>query len=358
VNHATSGSDLIVATDQLLALTPTQKRPANITSGALAGGGDGLIGMIDADYTGNPAGPTGLYAFNLVTTGRILIVPGVVTEAVMKAMMDYAQITRNGSMVCILDCPASYTAAQMVTFVGTTTTILEYSEFGVMYWPRIKISNPDSAVYGTDDTITVPTSGWIAGLYAKNDANIGGVYESPAGIGNGYGIIRGMLGVEDDPSGADYHEVLDEAKRDLVYPKRINPITKLDNATWHIDGGRTLKSTGSFPNVGERRGVIFIAASIKSSMVIFKHRYNNRTNRKKAERMIRRFLKQEMLKGAFRSMVPDEAFWVDVSDQLNPTSAEFAGIMTIKIGLATNKPTEFIPITITQDTRGLEKEAA
>jgi hypothetical protein len=93
-------------------------------------------------------------------------------------------------------------------------------------------------------------------------------------------------------------------------------------------------------------------------MVYFKHRFNNRENRKRAERMIRAFLIREMGKGAFRSTNPTEAFFVDVSDQLNPTSAVFAGVLTIRIGLATNKPAEFIVILVTQDTRGLEESLA
>ena len=184
------------------------------------------------------------------------------------------------------------------------------------------------------------------------------MYESPAGIGEGFGIIRGMVGVEDDPTGRDRHSVLDERVRDLVYPYRINPITKLESTPWHIDGGRTLKSTGNFPNVGERRGVIFIEQSLKQGLVILKHRFNNKANRQRAKRIITAFLIREMNKGAFRSTNPDTAFYVDVSDQLNPPAQEFAGIMTIRIGLATNKPGEFIVIIVTQDTRALAESLA
>lgn len=357
VNHASSGSNLVAVTDQLLAYAALLKRPVNVTALALAGGGDGLGGIGDSDYLGNEAGPTGLYCFDVVSSGTILIVPGQVAPAVLTGMLDYAETHRGGSMFCILDCPAGYTAAQMVTWVDSAG-IEQYSEFGAVYWPRIKVVNPSKVVFGSADSIVVPYSGWIAGLYAKNDQKIGGIYESPAGIGGGFGIIRGMVGVEDDPGGSEQHEVLDEKKRDLVYPHRINPITKLTGTPWHIDGGRTLKSTGNFPNIGERRGVIFIANTIKAGLVVLKHRYNNAENRRKANRIVTAFLLREMAKDAFRSKIPSLAFTVDTSDQLNPTSAEFAGIMTIKIGLATNKPGEFIVVIITQDTRALEAELA
>jgi hypothetical protein len=352
VNHALRGSKLVEVVDQHLAVSVALRRPVNITSTALVGGSDGLVGLVDGDYIGNVAGPTGLYCFDVVEGGTILVVPGNTSAAVLTAMCDYAEVHRGGSMFCILDCPAGYTAAQMVAWVQSAS-LYERTEFAAVYWPRIKVVNPSTAIFGTDDYVTVPTSGWIAGLYAKNDQKLGGIYESPAGIGSGFGIIRGMVGVEDDPGGGAQHEVLDERKRDLVYPYRINPITKLSGTPWHIDGGRTLKSTSNFPNIGERRGVIFIEATVKSGLIVMKHRYNNADNRRKANRIITAFLLREMAKDAFRSKNPALAFYVDSSDQLNPVANEFAGIMTIRIGLATNKPGEFIVVIVTQDTRAL-----
>lgn len=358
INHVNHGSDLIEVTDQLLGYGPLLDRPADGTSSAMVGGGDGLVGIVDADYIGNPAGPTGLYCFDTVNTGRILIVPGISTPAVHIAMLDYAEVHRGGTMFCILDIPSGLTATQAITYVETTASILEYSEYGAVYWPWIKVANPSTSVFGTDSAITVPPSGWVAGKYSSNDQKLGGVYQSPAGIGDGYGIIRGVLGVEDDPTGGSVHEVEDERKRDLVYPKRINPITRFPSTPWHIDGGRTLKSTGNFPNIGERRGVIFIETSLKQGLIVFKHRYNNKETRRQVKRVVRNFLIREMNKDAFRSRNANTAFFVDVSDALNPVANEFAGILTLRIGLATNKPAEYIVVLVTQDTRALSEELA
>lgn len=54
----------------------------------------------------------------------------------------------------------------------------------------------------------------------------------------------------------------------------------------------------------------------------------------------------------------DKAFFVDVSDQLNTPSVIFAGKLIARVGLATNKPAEFIVLRISQDTRALEAELA
>lgn len=356
INDVNLGSRLIAVVDQLLAPLGI-KRPANGTSANMVGGDDGLVGLSDADFVGNVAGPTGLYTFDRVQTGRILIVPGLYTEVVHKGMLDYAEVDRNGSMFCFLDCPPANTKLQVVTYL-TGAGLLEYSEFGAIHWPWIKVGNPQPSVYGTDSNITVPPSGWIAGKCAANDQRLGGVYEAPAGFGDGWGVIRGMTGVEDDPQGLSEHQCLDVKARDYVYPYRINPFNRTTGGLWYMDGSRTLKSTGNFPSIGERRGVIFIGESLKEGLQIFRHRFNNRTNRQRAGRSITQFLITEMNKGAFRSNDPARAFFVDASDALNPVANEFAGIMTIRIGLATNKPTDWIILLITQDTRALEESLA
>ena len=62
--------------------------------------------------------------------------------------------------------------------------------------------------------------------------------------------------------------------------------------------------------------------------------------------------------GAFRSREPSKAFFVDVSEQINTPTVIFAGKLIARIGLATNKPAEFIVLSISQDTRSLEAELA
>lgn len=46
------------------------------------------------------------------------------------------------------------------------------------------------------------------------------------------------------------------------------------------------------------------------------------------------------------------------SEQLNTPTVIFAGKLIARVGLATNKPAEFIILRISQDTRALEAELA
>jgi phage tail sheath protein FI len=161
----------------------------------------------------------------------------------------------------------------------------------------------------------------------------------------------GVLGFETD-------EVLDERKRDLVYPRRINPLTTGPGLPRFIDGSRTLKGNGNFPYVAERRGVSFIARSLKQGLEFARHKNNTEGLRAQVRRTLTAFLLTQMNNGAFRTRDPETAFFVDVSEALNTPEVIFAGKLLARVGLATNKPAEFIVITISQDTRALDAALA
>ena len=130
------------------------------------------------------------------------------------------------------------------------------------------------------------------------------------------------------------------------------------NEVGHIDGARTLKGDGNFPTVAERRGVIFIEQSLKIGLLFAKHQNNNEKLRSTVRRTILAFLFIQMRNEAFQSQDPTKAFFVDVSESLNTPTVVFAGQLIARIGLATNKPAEFIVLRISQDTRALEEELA
>jgi hypothetical protein len=232
--------------------------------------------------------------------------------------------------------------------VETTAAVLNFSEFGAFYWPQIKIGNPSVTVFGDVTEIVIPPSGHIAGMYARNDgARVGGIYDPPAGVERGR--LFGVIGFEDDA-------VLEEATRDIVFPKRINPITRLPGQPIAVDGSRTLKGGGNFPFVAERRGVIFIQQSIKAAIEYARNSNNDRGLRDSVNATITGFLVGQMNLGAFRTKNKSTAFFVDTSDALNPPSEIFAGRMNIRIGLATQKPAEYIIVSFSQDTRALDRE--
>lgn len=351
------GSEYISVTDLDAGLgTATLDRPADGDT-SLAGGDDGLTNLADTDFIGSAIGENGLRALDKddTTPTTLLNCPGRATSAVQNAMLTYAEVTRNGTMFALLDPPAGLTAQEMVTYTVTTALLKEASEFGAIYFPRVQILNPNTTLFGTADNITVAPTGHIAGRMARTDSSApGGIYQPPAGVTNGrFATVVGfeLLAGEERP------ETADSNKRDLLYPQRINPLSEVTGARI-IDGVRTLKSDGNFPTIAERRGVIFIEVTTKNNIEFARFQNNDATLRAQVSRSIEKFLLDQMNVSAFRTKNPKTAYFVDFSEGLNPPSVVFAGQLIGRIGLATQKPAEFIILKFTQDTRALEQELA
>ncbi|MEE8573055.1 MAG: phage tail protein, partial [Gemmatimonadota bacterium] len=345
VNDERDGSNLVALTDPALG-----QRPANGTYGPLTGGDDGFTSLDDNDFIGSSAGPTGQYALDIVDDLTLLSIPGRATSAVANAMITYCEVWRDGRVFAVLTVPEDSSFTDAVDYVENVASILETTEFGAAYWPWVKVLNPSQRVYGTDEQIVVSPEGHILGAYARVDAELpAGVYQAAANVE--LGILRGVLGFEHDES-------LEQNKRDVVYPKRINPLTTFRGAPRFIDGSRTLKSTGSFPSIGESRGAIHIASTLHRGMQFARHRNNTPSLRARVNRTATAFLRGEMNKGAFASRDPETAFFVDTSEQVNPPTEQLANRLWVRVGLAFAKPAEFVIVMLSADTRALDEELA
>ena len=56
---------------------------------------------------------------------------------------------RDGAVFAVLDPPANQSATDIVTYVATTAALEQLSEFGAIYWPRVKVLNPQKSVFGS-----------------------------------------------------------------------------------------------------------------------------------------------------------------------------------------------------------------
>lgn len=351
INDDDVGSMYITATDLAAATPSPYDRPVNGLFGPLTGGNNGLTSLGDNDFIGGTSsnGRVGMRALDTVADLTLLAIPGRATSAVHNAMLTYCEITRGMAVFALLDPPSNCNAEEIVEYVETTAALLELSEFGAVHWPRIAVRNPNKTVFGNDKNIYAAPSGYVAGVLARGDSSVrGGVYQPAAGITRG--VVFGCLGFEGD-------DTLDENKRDLVYPKNINPITTGRGLPRFIDGTRTLKSTGNFPGIAERRGAIFIEQSIKDGLQIARHRNNDETLRAEASRVVETFLTTQMNNGAFRTKDPATAFFVDFGRGLNSDAVVFAHQLLGRIGLATNKSIDWVVLGFSQDTRAVDNAA-
>jgi phage tail sheath protein FI len=340
LHAAVTGSSLVRVTVTPGATTVPAARAT------MTGGDDGLANLADTDFLGNASAKSGLNALDRVQDLSIVLIPGQATPGVHQGLVRYCEVDRAGLCFAVLDPPERISATGIVDYVDQSAALGGLTEHAAIYWPRVQVLNPDRNVFGSDLRLVVPPSGIIAGVYARTDGTRpGGVYDPPAGTEKGR--LLGVLGFESD-------EVLEETSRDVVYPRRINPLTTQPGLPRFIDGSRTLKGDGNFPYVAERRGVAFISRSLKAGLQFARHRVNDERLRKEVHRTITAFLVDQMNQGAFRTRDPATAFFVEVSDDPNDI---FRGKLVVRIGLATQRPAEWVILVLSQDTRALEAAA-
>jgi phage tail sheath protein FI len=349
INDVDSGSDYVKVTDVDAAVPSPLDLPATGTFGPLTGGNDGLTSLADTDFIGGEStnGSTGFRALDTVDID-VLIAPGKATSAIHNAMVTYAEITRAGLLFCVFDPPANTNAAGIITYVKSTAGLYQLSEFAAMYWPRIKVINPSTTLYGADKTLVVPPSGMVAGVYARVDAaRIAGACDHPAGTDSLY-LPKNVLGLETN-------EVLKKPKRDLVVAALVNPISQ-ETGPIFIDGARCLKDNGNWPTIGQRRGVIFIEKKLIPGLSFIRHRNINAKLFASGQATVELFMNEVTSSGLLASSVPSKAYYIDFGPAVNTASTAKQRVVYANFGVAMANPAEFVVLRISPDTRALDEE--
>jgi len=245
----------ILVDDKKSATVAPGNRPA-LGTYALTGGDDGLTGLTDQDYIGDPAAHTGLYAFDSVEALNLLCVPGVTTPTVIIAGLAYAELRKD--VLFLADAPFGVTPQEVLDFrkgTGTYSHAAFDSSYGALYYPWLRITDPltNAAKY-------VPPTGAVAGCIARSDQKAA-VWAAPAGIDRGR--VRNVLGLG---------YVTNRAERDVLYPEGINCIASLPDAGICLWGQKTLQGLSSATDrVNVRRLMMHIEKAVakSSQFVVF-----------------------------------------------------------------------------------------
>jgi len=148
-------------------------------------------------------------------------------------------------------------------------------------------------------------------------------------------VLLGVLELETEIVSGD-------ATTDLLYPENINPLASpKGGGAIFIDGTKNLKSIGNWPQIHQRRGVSFIERSIAIAVdPVARHNNNTPNLRAEVKRGILGFLGIQLQNKAFARTLPEECYFVDVGDALNPSIQ--ANTMTGRIGLNMGTSTDFV----------------
>ena len=221
------------------------------STGNLVGGKNGIQGVLDADYIGVAwddvlQKPTGLFVFANPEKMdiNIIAVPGISSSAVIGNMLQLC--TNRADCMAIIDPPMGLSAQEVVNWhnnVDGGGNALN-SSYGALYHAWLKIYDSFNKT-----TVMVPPSGYVAGVYAKNDFLAESWY-APAGLNRGR--ILTVIDTESSPS---------QGERDLEYggTNAVNPIVNFITDGITVWGQKTLLRTSTALNrVNVRRLMLYL----------------------------------------------------------------------------------------------------
>jgi uncharacterized protein len=202
-----------------------------------------------------------------------------------------------------------------------------------MYYPWITILDP----MDTDGRreVNVPPSGFVTGIYARNDAERS-VSKAPANE-----VLRGAVGLE---------LLLNKAQQDILNPEGIDCFRSFSGRGLRLWGARTISSDSEWKYINVRRYFVYLEHSIDkgSQFAVFEN--NNERLWDNVRSTIEDFLFNEWRNNNLMGGKPSEAFFVRCDRSTMTQNDIDNGRLVCLIGVAVNKPAEFVIFRIGQMT--------
>ncbi len=288
------------------------------------------------DFKGEVTERTGIDGLEAVDDITMVVVPDLMTTmpgqkldlVTVKAVqtMIIAHCERMQDRVAVLDAPPNMNAQQVKKW---RMDVAGYdSSYAALYYPWIEVMDPS-----TNKPISMPPSGHVAGIWARND-NTRGVHKAPANE-----VVRGAIGMSYNVS---------KGEQDTLNPFGINCIRGFPGMGIRVWGARTLSSNPAWRYINVRRLFNFVEKSIErgTQWVVFEPNEPRLWGR--VRRDVTAFLQNTWRDGALFGLTPSEAFFVKCDSETNPPESRDLGRLIIEIGMAPVKPAEFVIFRISQ----------
>jgi hypothetical protein len=321
VNVINSQSNYLLAVDKGSESTGATRNPSTVTNQALASGADGDA-PADTDIA------NAVTTFDTVANSLILNAPGVTSATAINTILAYADARTD---VFVVIDPANTSVANQLTLAASYNP----TSRGAVYYPPITINDPTNSTPGTVIAAANP-GGAVVGKYAATDKSRG-VFKAPAGIG-----VR-IAGAVSVPS-------LTNANLDALNSAAapVNAIKFVPGSGIVIMGARTLKPGYADMYVPVRRSLIYLEKALVDLTNFAVFEPNDTVLYRRITATVTSFLTSFWAEGGLRGATPQQAFFVLCDSTNNQIGTVEAGQVNIQVGVALQRPAEFVVINIGQ----------
>ncbi|MGE4559912.1 MAG: phage tail sheath family protein [Desulfobulbus sp.] len=312
-------------------------------NGRLENGHDGVLPGPD-EYMGDEADPddvtkkaTGLAALGEIDDIAIVAVPdsGDMGDANVSFTIADKLVTHAANQkyrIAVVDGPINSSINEIRTFRGRFD-----NKYAALYYPWIRIYDPTERFSqgAPPKQLNLPPSGFVAGIYARNDINRG-VHKAPANE-----VVRGLTRFELN---------INQGRNEVINPEGINALRFFEGRGYRVWGARTMSSDPEWKYVNVRRLFIYIEHSIDKGTQWAVFEPNNSRLWKNIRRTVEDFLLVLWRDGALMGSKPEEAYFVRC-DRTTMTQNDLDnGRLICLVGVAPVKPAEFVIFRIGQWT--------
>jgi phage tail sheath protein FI len=301
----------------------------------LTGGSDGQL-PAGSDYEGNVDADTnaksGLKSFEDLEDISIVAAPGatadyvnndVTADAATAALITHAQNMRY--RIAVLDSGEG----QSISEVRAMRAKLD-SSYAALYYPWVRVLDPV-----TNSEINLPPSGFVSGIYARNDVQRA-VYKAPANE-----VVNLALGFE---------RMLNKAQQEVLNPEGINCFRFFEGRGFRLWGARTISSDPEWKYVNLRRYFAYLERSIDKGTQWAVFEPNGPRLWDNVRSTIADFLLNEWQMGALLGDKPEKSYFVRCDRSTMTQNDLDNGRLVCLIGVAPLRPAEFVIFRIGQWT--------
>ncbi len=204
------------------------------------------------------------------------------------------------------------------------------SKYAALYYPWVTVLDPI-----TGNTIDQPPSGFVAGIYARNDVERG-VHKAPANE-----VVRLALGFE---------TLINSVQNEVLNSEGINCFRFFEGRGMRLWGARTISSDPEWKYVSMRRYFAYLERSIHKGTQWAVFESNGEQLWGNVRRTVEDFLFHEFQNGALLGDKPENAYFVRCDRSTMTQNDLDNGRLVCLIGVAPLRPAEFVIFRIGQWT--------